>query len=253
MSASQAERRGFDPRLPLHPSVHMILLALEFSTPFQSAALLQDTRVLAETEQPAQRNDQGRMIAGLEFLRKKSGLEWSDVNLFAVGLGPGAYTALRMALATAHGLALPGRRPVFGLPSSDASAVQLGRTLHGSRILLCGDARRNLLWCVSYVRTTNGWTQEGDFQLLEPSSLRALVSENLLIGTPDWPHLGTVLRQTLGPQALLHEAPVYPTAATLGQVVLHKYRQGVPSLPLSPLYLHPPVRIPPTWTPPRHE
>ena len=36
-----------------------------------------------------------------------AGVEASDVDLFAVGLGPGAFSGVRIALSAARGMALP--------------------------------------------------------------------------------------------------------------------------------------------------
>jgi len=229
----------------------MMALALEYATSVQSAAILLPDRTLAEIVQPAHPEDRGRLMTTLESLRQSAGVAWSDVALFAVGLGPGAFTALRMALATAHGLALPGGCPVLGIASAEAVAIRLGERINVPRLLLCGDARRGLLWCAAFQRSTAGWIPDGDFELVTAGQLAARVDDQTVVGTSDWPQLAPTLREALPPGRLIEE-PVYPAATDVGRLAFQYLKTGRPSRPLTPIYLHPPVVSPPTGPLPHH-
>jgi tRNA threonylcarbamoyladenosine biosynthesis protein TsaB len=51
---------------------------------------------------------------------------WHEVDLLAVGLGPGSFTGLRVGIATARALAQARGLPVAGVPSLDALARGIG-------------------------------------------------------------------------------------------------------------------------------
>jgi tRNA threonylcarbamoyl adenosine modification protein YeaZ len=45
---------------------------------------------------------------------------WGDVAWICVGLGPGSFTGIRIAMAFAQGVALPGKIPLYGFTSFEA-------------------------------------------------------------------------------------------------------------------------------------
>lgn len=51
---------------------------------------------------------------------RAGGVEFADVDLLAVTVGPGAFTGLRIGLATAQGLSLALSRPVVGVTTLEA-------------------------------------------------------------------------------------------------------------------------------------
>lgn len=55
------------------------------------------------------------------------GLTVRDVDLFAVCVGPGGFTGLRVGMAAAKGLAVAGRKPMVGITSLEAAAASCAR------------------------------------------------------------------------------------------------------------------------------
>ena len=75
----------------------------------------------------------------------------SEVDYFAVGLGPGSFTGLRIGLSTIKGFALALQRPVIGLSTLDILASNaLTLALNNKVICPLIDARRNLLFSALY-------------------------------------------------------------------------------------------------------
>jgi tRNA threonylcarbamoyladenosine biosynthesis protein TsaB len=65
----------------------------------------------------------GRLPGALSDLLVAEGLRLPDVEGYAVGLGPGSFTGLRIGLATWKGLAYANRRPIAGASSLAAMAL----------------------------------------------------------------------------------------------------------------------------------
>ena len=114
-------------------------------------------------------------------------LELADKPLthIVVGLGPGSFSGIRVALAAAQGLALPGRIPIFGICSAWSVARQLP---HVTRLGVFADARRGEYYCTVY----HGGVLERDTYLLpreraeeEASKMTLAVSADPIASIPE--------------------------------------------------------------------
>ncbi len=103
----------------------MLTLALEHSTSEGSAALLRDKSALLCESWNDTVSGQRQLLGVIEGILNKAGCLLSDIDLFASGLGPGAYTNMRISVSTAQGFAVPGRKPVRGISSAEAVAWDL--------------------------------------------------------------------------------------------------------------------------------
>jgi tRNA threonylcarbamoyl adenosine modification protein YeaZ len=108
------------------------VLALDLSTPHGQLAVVRGQAVLFEREFVSDRSHNSMLYAPLA----EALVACRDVlNLIAVGVGPGSYTGVRIAIAAAQGVALSKKVPLLGWSSlatlSDAVQYQV-----------VGDARR---------------------------------------------------------------------------------------------------------------
>lgn len=124
----------------------MITLAIDTSTTIGSIALLRDDA--PQVEQTFGRDGLFPALAELK-------LDWAAVDLFAVGVGPGSFTGIRVGLAAAKGLALPGNKPVKAASSFDALAAVVASEMPTDHHRMCvySDARRGEIYYALYDRT----------------------------------------------------------------------------------------------------
>uniref|UniRef100_E6Q834 Putative Glycoprotein endopeptidase n=1 Tax=mine drainage metagenome TaxID=410659 RepID=E6Q834_9ZZZZ len=107
----------------------MRLLAIEGALGAFEAAVLEDERVLAQRRIAASQALEAG-LAAIAALLEESALAPGDLDRLAVGLGPGGFTGLRVALSYAKALAFAWRLPLVGVSSFDAleaGALQLPR------------------------------------------------------------------------------------------------------------------------------
>jgi tRNA threonylcarbamoyladenosine biosynthesis protein TsaB len=96
----------------------MLTLAFDTATGVATSALVRDGEVLGERTGRA-----AEVLADADELLSAAGFRPGDLDLLAVGVGPGSFTGVRIGLAAARGLALALDLPVAGVSTLEALAA----------------------------------------------------------------------------------------------------------------------------------
>src|SRR5450759_4015696 len=109
----------------LHGTLRSRLARLHASAAFEQAAAKAAVAEAVPLGGPAHTQ---RLLPGGHEVLETAAASWSDVGTVAVGLGPGAFTGLRIGVATARALAqADGRVRLAGVPTPAALALALAR------------------------------------------------------------------------------------------------------------------------------
>lgn len=76
-----------------------------------------------------------RLMPLLEDLLAEAGLGWRDLKALAVGIGPGNFTGIRIAVSAARGLGLSLGVPVFGVSTFEVMRDPSGLGAHPAEIV----------------------------------------------------------------------------------------------------------------------
>lgn len=142
----------------------MLVASLDTATLTLSCALCEvargEVRVLAERTEhaPARPGPQGptgghggRLPGALQALLTSVDARLADLAGYAVGLGPGSFTGLRIGLATWKGLAYANQRPIAGASSLAAMALASAPAAGpGALLVPLLDARKGELYAGFY-------------------------------------------------------------------------------------------------------
>jgi tRNA threonylcarbamoyladenosine biosynthesis protein TsaB len=112
----------------------MRVLAIDTSSPVSAIAVVDGERVLAHDDAHSEQRHAEVLLPRIGAALAQSGLTLRDIQLLAVGIGPGSFTGLRVGLATAKGLAIATRLSLCGV----SSLRVLARAIAGRReVALC--------------------------------------------------------------------------------------------------------------------
>ncbi len=100
-----------------------LVLAIDTSAAHCAAALLCGDRVAVRVEEMA-KGQAERLVPMVTELLEAEGFSMADVGLVAVGVGPGNFTGIRIAVALARGLALGLGVPAIGVTGFDAARTE---------------------------------------------------------------------------------------------------------------------------------
>jgi tRNA threonylcarbamoyladenosine biosynthesis protein TsaB len=126
----------------------MRLLALETATAATGVALLEDGRVLAEVEGEAGKGHAAALLPAVERALTQAGVGLEEIDAFAVSIGPGSFTGLRIGLASLKAFAFGTPKPVAAVPTLAALAWPLRE--EDGRLVACLDAQRGELYAAGW-------------------------------------------------------------------------------------------------------
>ena len=130
----------------------MKLLGFDTATTACSAALWAEGEVAACRRTDAAGAHAEALVPMLREVAAEAGTTLAAMDAFAVTLGPGSFTGIRIGLATARGLALALERPLIGLSTLEILAAGVPADERDGPILAALDAGRGRLYAQLFDR-----------------------------------------------------------------------------------------------------
>jgi tRNA threonylcarbamoyladenosine biosynthesis protein TsaB len=159
----------------------MTILALEFSSVRRSVALARGGDVLAAA---AEAGERGTNTFGLiEEVLTTAKRTREEIEVIAVGLGPGSYTGIRVALAIAQGWQLARGVKLLGVGSVECLAAQAQAEKIYGRVNVVIDAQRGEFYLATYEVAAEGMKEAAPLKIVMAAEVesRATAGE-ILIG-----------------------------------------------------------------------
>ncbi len=126
----------------------MIVVGLETSSATAGIAVIRDQQVMADATLEIGAVYAEQLPGILDRTMGDLNLQWSEVEGFAISIGPGSYTGLRVGLSLVKGLAYVTKRPVAAVPTLDTVAFQVPCCRFPVHVL--ADARRGQVYEARY-------------------------------------------------------------------------------------------------------
>jgi tRNA threonylcarbamoyl adenosine modification protein YeaZ len=180
----------------------MKILALEFSSDARSVAVIEaaghppeclvgSPSPVAEPVTPSTVHETGagatKAMALVESALAQAGVAREEIWRVAVGLGPGSYAGIRVALALAQGWQLARGVGLVGLSSVDTLAAQAQEEGSRGRLHTVIDAQRNEVYLAAYELDAEGWRTAAPLRLAGLDEVRALAAKGEQVAGPEAP------------------------------------------------------------------
>ena len=170
-----------------------MLLAIDTSTRHAGIALAQEGQVISCRNWYSQTNHSADLVPAISEILDQQGLSPKDLEGIACALGPGSFSALRVGLSTAKGLAIASAIPLVGIKTLKLEAYPF--LFNGIPVNAVADVGRQE---IAVARFTTDGKQDEETTIMKPENLLNRIQElSIFCGEgisqrTDW------LRQNLG-------------------------------------------------------
>lgn len=219
----------------------MKLLAFDTATTGCSAAFLADGRIVARRAAAMARGQSETLMPMIEEVMAEAGAVYADLDALAVTVGPGAFTGLRIGLATARGLALALNIPCAGVTTLEAVAAAVPEAARrGRRLLVALDSKRDDLYVQMFGPSL---APLGPPAALMPAGLAGLADgEGPLLVAGDAVARAVAALADQGIAAEVADSPGVPDAAQVARIAAGRPLPPA-GTPPAPVYLRPPDAV----------
>jgi tRNA threonylcarbamoyladenosine biosynthesis protein TsaB len=204
-----------------------------------SVAILDQETVEVELTAETGKNHTETCLVAVESILKISKLQPSEIDLFACTIGPGSFTGLRAGIGTIKGLAFSFEKPVVGVSSLDALAVNVQG--FGRKICSIIDARKKELYAAFYEPVQRDIpVRKGPESVLSPEALADLIRDEVVFVGDGVYACRHFLEERLSGNIIFADPPDNRIrAGAVGVIGLKKYADGASLSPLEivPRYL----------------
>lgn len=216
----------------------MKVLALETATKAGSIAIADEEAFIGEVKLDVSKAHAERVMDYIVWLLKSSNISINEIDAFAVSIGPGSFTGLRIGLSTIKGLAFSKKRPIVPVSTLDAMARRLPFSAYDICPML--DARKDEVYTALYKWENNACVKTMPETAVEPGEfLQTLKGPTIFMGDGAIKYKN-LIAEILKADALFPPSSLMsPSASSVAEIALEKLRDGIEADPVSltPFYI----------------
>ncbi len=217
----------------------MKVLGLETATTAGSIAIVDDNEgLISEVKINIKVAHAERLMNSVDWLFKSSKISINEIDAFAISIGPGSFTGLRIGLSTAKGLSYATNKPIVPVPTLDAFA----RTLPFCSHFICPmlDARKNEIYTGLYKWGDEMLKKVIPETAIRPSDFLKEIKEPTVFMGDGVKIYKKLITDTLKSNAIFAPtSKMSPSASIVAEIVIEKLKEGIFTDPVSltPFYI----------------
>lgn len=220
----------------------MNLLAIETATECCSVALVAGARLFERSELAPRRHAE-LLLPMCDDVLDEAGIARGDLDVLAVGRGPGAFTGVRLAVSAAQGIALALGIPV--VPVSSLAALAMQAPDNGADVLAVIDARMGEVYAGVFRRSGDRIEAIGDETVGRAEALRLPNASTLNVIGTGWSSYRDAIEEALASPPRWADGARYPQAADVARLAapVAAAGGGIAADRVQPVYLRDKVAL----------
>ncbi len=159
----------------------MKILGIDTSTMIAAVGIVEDDDVLVDLKFVVKITYSEVLLSTIDLALKTIRGKPGDLDGFAISIGPGSFTGLRIGLSTIKGLCFASGKPLASVPSLDALASQSLFCKYPVVPLL--DAKKNQVYAAIYDTSMGKLKRKSEYFVVDIENLvKNIVEEVLFVG-----------------------------------------------------------------------
>lgn len=216
----------------------MKVLGVDTSTMTAGVGIIEEDEVLVDLKFDVKITYSEILMPTVDLALKTVGFKINDLDGFAISIGPGSFTGLRIGLSTIKGLCLASGKPLASVPSLDALASLSLYCQYPVAPLL--DAKKDQVYAAIYDTSEGKLKRETKYLVTEIQNLVKKISKKTLFVGPGARLYQKELIDLLGEKACFATGEQStPSGASVARIGLNKLAAGQKEdiTDLEPLYI----------------
>ncbi len=203
----------------------MKILAIDTSAASGSIALLEDELLIAELTTCIQKTHAERFLPSIKNLLDSAGIKIEDIDGFALTVGPGSFTGLRIGLSTIKGLAWSLNKPIAAVSTLEALAMNLPYS--DKQICPLLDARKKEVYTGIY-KVDDYWPiSVTPDSAISPEALVKKIKEPTIFLGDGVKVYGNLIKDALEDMAVIAPSHLWPIkASSIGLLAWERFKSN---------------------------
>ncbi|SCY74190.1 tRNA (adenosine(37)-N6)-threonylcarbamoyltransferase complex dimerization subunit type 1 TsaB [Alkaliphilus peptidifermentans] len=206
----------------------MRILALDTSSIVATIAVLENTKLIAEIVLNHQKNHSQKLMPLIEETLENCNLLPGDIDVYAVAIGPGSFTGLRIGVTTVKAMAQALNKPVVGVSTLDGLAYNL--PFCNSYICPIIDAQRDNVYTAIYSWENNEIKMHNKHAILHIDELISDIKERkmktIFLGDGLNLHMDKLITELGHLAVIAPSATAIARASSIGTLAFEKAKTG---------------------------
>ncbi|MGO1372502.1 MAG: tRNA (adenosine(37)-N6)-threonylcarbamoyltransferase complex dimerization subunit type 1 TsaB [Senegalia sp. (in: firmicutes)] len=206
----------------------MKILVIESSTRVATCAVMDDDSLLGEHIINDNMTHSVKLMPSVASLMENLGLQPKDIDVYAVAVGPGSFTGLRIGIASIKAMAHAHKKKTIAIPTMDALAFNI--PFADGIIVPMLDARRDRVYCGIYKWVDSKFIVEMEQDVLNIKDLIDLLKkrdEKIIINGDVKEKYEDMLKEELGERVIFStKAGQMPRASSVAELALIKFNNN---------------------------
>lgn len=204
----------------------MRLLAIDTSTMTGGIALMEDESLIAESRLNVKVTHSERLMKEIDHVLNQSFIKIDDIDVFAISLGPGSFTGLRVGLSTVKGLVYQSNKKIVSVSSLEALAYSLPFCRYPICPML--DARKKEVYTSIFLWDDSGLVNIMEEQVMRIDDLLSKIIEKTVFLGDGMILYKDKIRSILGDKAIfVFPQDIYPSPASVAYLGMMKAKMDI--------------------------